>query len=49
MSAFGGKADMTFLHCTCPLLTQSGHWACHFSVAAGRKVIGFRHCVHAML
>ena len=25
MSAFGGKADMTGLHCTCPLLTQSGH------------------------
>ena len=24
MSAFGGKADMTFA-CTCPLLTQSGH------------------------
>ena len=24
MSAFGGKADMT-LHCTCPLMTQSGH------------------------
>src|SRR6185437_3899950 len=43
MSAFGGKADMTYcgnplsrsrlivsehrlLHCTCPLMTQSGHW-----------------------
>ena len=25
MSAFGGKADMTRLRCTCPLLTQSGH------------------------
>ena len=25
MSAFGGKGDMTFLHCTCLLLTQSGH------------------------
>ena len=24
MSAFGGKADMTF-SCTCLLLTQSGH------------------------
>ena len=25
MSAFGGKADMTFCSCTCLLLTQSGH------------------------
>src|SRR5690242_7428095 len=25
MSAFGGKADMRFLHCICLLLTQSGH------------------------
>src|SRR4029453_1380915 len=25
--AIGGKADMPFLHCTCPLLTQSGHGA----------------------
>ena len=25
MSAFGGKADMTFCGCTCLLLTQSGH------------------------
>ena len=25
MSAIGGKADMTVLHCKCPLLTQSGH------------------------
>ena len=25
MSAFRGKADMLVLHCTCPLLTQSGH------------------------
>ena len=25
MSAFGGKADMHFLHCTSPLLTESGH------------------------
>ena len=25
MSAFGGKADMAVLHCTCLLLTQSGH------------------------
>ena len=25
MSAFGGKADMPFLHCKCPLMTQSGH------------------------
>ena len=25
MSAFGGKADIAVLHCTCPLLTQSGH------------------------
>jgi hypothetical protein len=24
-SAFGGKADMPFLHCKCPLVTQSGH------------------------
>ena len=24
MSAFGGKADMDFLRCTCLLLTQSG-------------------------
>ena len=26
MSAFGGKADIAFLHCICPLMTQSGHW-----------------------
>jgi Transglycosylase SLT domain len=26
MSAFGGKADMTFLRRTCRLLTQSRHW-----------------------
>ena len=25
MSAFGGKADMAVLHCTCLLMTQSGH------------------------
>ena len=25
MSAFAGKADMNVLHCTCLLLTQSGH------------------------
>ena len=25
MSAFGGKADMRFLHCKCLLMTQSGH------------------------
>ena len=25
MSAIGTKADMTVLHCTCPLMTQSGH------------------------
>ena len=25
MSAFGGKADNAFLHCICPLMTQSGH------------------------
>ena len=25
MSAFGGKADMPYLHCKCLLLTQSGH------------------------
>ena len=30
MSAFGGKADMSVLHCKCLLLTQSGH-----SVAVG--------------
>ena len=27
MSAFGGKADMTFCSCKCPLMTQSGHLA----------------------
>jgi hypothetical protein len=27
MSAFGGKADMTFLRCECLLMTQSGHGA----------------------
>ena len=26
MSAFGGKADIGLLRCTCLLLTQSGHW-----------------------
>ena len=25
MSAFGGKADMTFLRCERPLMAQSGH------------------------
>ena len=25
MSAFGGKADMAYLRCKCPLMTQSGH------------------------
>jgi hypothetical protein len=25
MSAFGGKADMTFCTVKCPLMTQSGH------------------------
>ena len=25
MSAFGGKADMRLVHCTCLLMTQSGH------------------------
>ena len=25
MSAFGGKADMAFGGCKCPLMTQSGH------------------------
>ena len=25
MSALGGKADMTFCGCKCPLVTQSGH------------------------
>ena len=36
MSAFGGKADIAFLHCKCPLMTQSGHW--------GRKVLAFKPC-----
>ena len=27
MSAFGGKADMTFCTATCPLMTQQRHWA----------------------
>ena len=36
MSAFGGKADMTVLHCTCLLLTQSGHWAPTFRLPAAQ-------------
>jgi hypothetical protein len=28
MSACGGKADILFLRCECPLLTQSGHLSC---------------------
>ena len=31
MSAIGSKADMACLHCTCPLMTQSGHATNHQS------------------
>ena len=27
MSAIGGKADMPFFYCICPLMTQNGHAA----------------------
>jgi hypothetical protein len=36
MSAFGGKADMAYCQCKCPLMTQSGH--------SGRKVLAVKSC-----
>src|SRR5690242_15605514 len=35
MSAFGGKADMAFLHCICLLLARSGHSVCPLSLKSG--------------
>ena len=41
------------MHCTCLLLTQSGHRAkpveCLFPLAAGRKVLGFSYCTMRVL
>ena len=37
MSAFGGKADMTYCSAKCPLLTQSGHSKRHIPLPSTRS------------